>query len=50
MCADRKKQGQEGKALFCCGAATGGRRRDGHNRQEVETDETAQSDHDKGHL
>lgn len=50
MYTDRKKQGQEGKAFISCRAATEWRRCDGHNRQEMEIDETAQSEHDRGHL
>lgn len=50
MYSDRKKQGQEGKVCVHRGAARGRRGGDRHNGQEVETFETAQSKHDRGHL
>lgn len=44
MSSNREKQSQEGEARSDGGAAAGRRGGDGHNGEEVETDEAAQSE------
>lgn len=44
--SDRKKQSEEGEARAHGGAAAGGGGAHGHDGEEVETDEAAQSQHD----
>lgn len=46
MSSNRKKQSEEGEARLHGGAAAGGGGGDGHDGEEVETDEAAQSEHD----